>query len=89
MIGQLARATSAKSQKVRKGKLCGLLGGPNDTTLEVEVKRFVFIISLIAFGMAVIFFVIGVAQGQDVLFTFINGFITVIIANVPQGQLAP
>jgi sodium/potassium-transporting ATPase subunit alpha len=85
MIGQLARATSAKSQKVRKGKLCGLLGGPNDTTLEVEVKRFVFIISLIAFGMAVIFFVIGVAQGQDVLFTFINGFITVIIANVPQG----
>lgn len=65
--------------------MCGLLGSPGDTTLEVEVKRFVFIIGCLSIGMAIIFFVIGIAQGQDPLFTFINGFITVIVANVPQG----
>jgi sodium/potassium-transporting ATPase subunit alpha len=84
-LGQIAKLASSKRQTVKKGKLCGLLGSPGDTTLEVEVKRFVFIIGCLSIGMAIIFFVIGIAQGQDPLFTFINGFITVIVANVPQG----
>ncbi len=76
-MGQLARLASSKRQVVKKGKLCGMLGSPGDTTLEVEVKRFVFVIGCLSIGMAIVFFVIGIAQGQDPLFTFINGFITV------------
>lgn len=35
--------------------------------------------------MAIIIFSVGVGRGLDPLFTFINGFIIVIIAFVPEG----
>jgi hypothetical protein len=68
----------------KKGKLCGLLGNPGEPTLVVEVKRFVFIISCMAIIMAIVFFVIGIATGVPPLFAFINGFVVVLIANIPQ-----
>lgn len=34
--------------------------------------------------MAVVFFIIGVALKNDILQSFVNGFIVVIVANVPQ-----
>jgi len=34
--------------------------------------------------MAIVFFVIGIATGVPPLFAFINGFIVVLIANIPQ-----
>jgi sodium/potassium-transporting ATPase subunit alpha len=57
------------------------------TTLEREVRRFVWFITALAVVMAAVFFSIGVARklGTDVLNTFINGFLIIIVANVPQG----
>jgi len=61
-----------------------LLGNPGEPTLVVEVKRFVFIISCMAIIMAIVFFIIAIATGVPPLFAFINGFIVVLIANIPQ-----
>ncbi len=84
MIGKIAGLASKKTNVHKKGKLCGLLGNPGEPTLVVEVKRFVFIISCMAIIMAIVFFVIGIATGVPPLFAFINGFIVVLIANIPQ-----
>jgi hypothetical protein len=35
--------------------------------------------------MSVVIFLIGIARGQGLLNTFINGFLIMLIANVPQG----
>jgi hypothetical protein len=35
--------------------------------------------------MGTLFFIIGVARGLPPLYVFINGFIIVIVANVPEG----
>eukprot|EP00698_Gefionella_okellyi_P017925 TRINITY_DN5321_c0_g1_i14.p1 TRINITY_DN5321_c0_g1~~TRINITY_DN5321_c0_g1_i14.p1 ORF type:complete len:1000 (-),score=268.16 TRINITY_DN5321_c0_g1_i14:578-3577(-) len=73
MIGKLAqRASQTTSQ---------------ESTLQTDVKRFVYFISILAIAMATVFFCIGLGRrlGQDALNTFINGFLVVIVANVPQG----
>ena len=43
-------------------------------------------ITKLAVCMGTVFFIIGVARGQKPLYTFINGFIIVICANVPEGN---
>jgi len=55
------------------------------STLTKELSRFVTFIAIFAVAMAVIFFIVGVARGQGALYTFVNGFLVIIIANVPQG----
>lgn len=55
------------------------------TTLEREVRRFVLFIAALALTMATTLFVVGVAQGGDVVNVFVLTFITVLVANVPQG----
>ncbi len=57
------------------------------STMEIEVERFVRFISVLAISMAVVFFVIDVARrrGVGALDSFINGFLVIIVANVPQG----
>jgi sodium/potassium-transporting ATPase subunit alpha len=55
------------------------------TTLQREVSHFVRVISIGAVIMAVTFFVVGVARGQPWLSVFVNGFLTILVANVPQG----
>jgi len=61
-----------------------------ETTMEREIKRFVYFIAALAITMGVVFFAIGVGrrQGQDAVNIFINGFLVVIVANVPQGMPA-
>lgn len=56
-----------------------------DTTLQKEVKGFVKRLTVFSFIMGVIFFIIGIARGQPPVTAFINGFIVVMIANVPEG----
>ena len=59
-----------------------------DTPLQKELKRFVTIISIIAVGMAIAVFVIGVGRNpNNALKYFVNGFIIIIIANVPQVKI--
>lgn len=57
------------------------------STMEIEVSRFVRFIAVLAISMAVIFFVIEVGRrrGDGALQSFINGFLVIIVANVPQG----
>ncbi|MEW5298334.1 MAG: hypothetical protein WDW36_001472 [Sanguina aurantia] len=55
------------------------------STLQVEVHRLVWFIGCISFASAITFFVIGVGRKMDPLTAFVNGFILVIVANVPEG----
>jgi sodium/potassium-transporting ATPase subunit alpha len=55
------------------------------TTLQREVSHFVRVISVGAVVMGVVFFIVGVARGQPWLSVFVNGFLTILVANVPQG----
>jgi sodium/potassium-transporting ATPase subunit alpha len=55
------------------------------TVLTLEVKRFIKTLTILAVCQAVIFFSIGMIRGGKFIDTFINGFIVVIIANVPEG----
>eukprot|EP01094_Clydonella_sp_ATCC50884_P000582 TRINITY_DN10456_c0_g1_i1.p1 TRINITY_DN10456_c0_g1~~TRINITY_DN10456_c0_g1_i1.p1 ORF type:complete len:981 (+),score=263.73 TRINITY_DN10456_c0_g1_i1:153-3095(+) len=71
------------------GSIASLAGSTTlrETTMEKEVKRFVRFIAVLAISMAVVFFLIGVVRrkGQDAVRIFIQGFLVVIVANVPQG----
>jgi magnesium-transporting ATPase (P-type) len=55
------------------------------TTLQREVSHFVRVISVGAVVMGIVFFIVGVARGQPWLSVFVNGFLTILVANVPQG----
>lgn len=71
------------------GRVAGLANrtSQGETTFEREVRHFVRIISILAISMATLFFIIGVArkEGDDILETLINGFLVIVVANVPQG----
>eukprot|EP00644_Phytophthora_capsici_P012019 jgi/Phyca11/543559/estExt2_Genewise1Plus.C_PHYCAscaffold_120436 len=58
-----------------------------ETNMQREVKTFVRFISVLAVAMASILFVVGVIRkgAEDVLSIFVNGFLVIIVANVPQG----
>lgn len=58
-----------------------------ETNMQREVKAFVRFISVLALVMAGALFAVGVIRmkGKDVLSTFVNGFLVIIVANVPQG----
>ncbi|EGZ19432.1 putative hydrolase [Phytophthora sojae] len=58
-----------------------------ETNMQREVKAFVRFISVLAVVMAGILFAVGVIRkgGEDVMSTFVNGFLVIIVANVPQG----
>jgi len=71
LIGQIAGLASATKTEA--------------TPLQKEINIFVRRLSAGAACLGIIFFVIGMARGQDWLFAFINGFIVVMIACVPQG----
>lgn len=57
------------------GSIAGLASRTTQvqSTLQIEVNRFVRFISGMGVIMALIFFIIGVARGQPALYTFING----------------
>ena len=58
-----------------------------ETSMQREVKAFVRFISILALAMAATLFAVGIVQkgGKDVTSTFVNGFLVIIVANVPQG----
>ena len=71
LIGKIARLASATTSV--------------DTTLQREVKGFVKKLTVFSFCMGLVFFFIGLGRGQNAISAFINGFIVVMIANVPEG----
>jgi sodium/potassium-transporting ATPase subunit alpha len=61
-----------------------------ESVLQREVRNFVKLVGIIALAMASVSFVIAVilqgANTTEAVFTlFINGFLTILVANVPQG----
>lgn len=57
-----------------------------ETPLQNEIKRFVKFISVLGITLGTIVFAIGAARGtSNFLNLFVQGFIIVIIANIPQG----
>ncbi|KAF1326577.1 putative hydrolase, partial [Globisporangium splendens] len=73
VIGRIAKLASSTTQR--------------DTNMQREVKSFVQFISILAISMASVLFAVGMVRkkGEDVLNTFVNGFLVIIVANVPQG----
>ena len=71
------------------GRIAGLASSANvnETTLALEIKRFVRMISSIAIIIGVIFFLFGVFYGYRMV-TNIVFAIGILIANVPEGLLA-
>ena len=57
-----------------------------ETPLQKEIKRFVKFITILGITLGTIVFSIGAARGaSSFLDLFVQGFIIVIIANIPQG----
>lgn len=57
-------------------------------TVQVEVHRLVWFVGILAFTIAMILFVIGLARKMDPLNAFVNGFILVVVANVPEVRVS-
>jgi sodium/potassium-transporting ATPase subunit alpha len=61
-----------------------------ESTLQKEVRNFVKLIAIVAVTMAALCFVISVylqkaKTANDIIKLFVNGFLIIIVANVPQG----
>ncbi|DAZ97159.1 TPA: hypothetical protein N0F65_004773 [Lagenidium giganteum] len=71
------------------GKIAALASRtkPRETALETEFRALVRFITVIAVVMSTIFFIIDVirSNGHDVLDLFVNGYLVIFVANVPQG----
>lgn len=59
------------------------------STLQVEVHRLVWFVGILAFSIAIILFAIGLARKMSPLPAFVNGFILVVVANVPEVSNTP
>jgi sodium/potassium-transporting ATPase subunit alpha len=71
LIGNLVSLTS----DVNKGS----------TNLKRDTEYFVLIITIFSLMQAIIVLIIGYAKGMPLLNIFIQGFIVIIVANIPQG----
>jgi sodium/potassium-transporting ATPase subunit alpha len=61
-----------------------------ESTLQKEIRVFVGLIAIVAVTMASIFFIAsvflqGAKTSTDIIKLFVNGFLIIIVANVPQG----
>ena len=81
MIGKIASLTAAGS------------GAGDISTLEADIHHFVKFIAILGVATAVVFFIIGIVvaatstglSANVVIQLFVNCFIVVVIANVPEG----
>ena len=73
MIGSIASLAAGSGQ------------GHSETLLEMEVHRFVNFIAVMAIISAFVLFGIGMGRHRPPIFSFVNGFIVVVVANVPEG----
>ena len=57
------------------------------TTLQVEINRFIKLIACIAVGLGVLFFILGLIVGFDLITNFIFA-LGIVVANCPEGLLS-
>ena len=69
------------------GKMVGLTAdtGKSTSTLQADIVYFVRFLTLFALAQAVLIFIVGLSKGYDPISVFINGFVIIMIGNVPQG----
>lgn len=72
VIGQIANLVQSAETK--------------ETPLSIEINRFIKFISFIAVSLGIIFFILGLIYGYDVVTNLIF-MIGIIVANVPEGLL--
>jgi len=70
------------------GRIAGLAATDynESSTLEVEIHKFLVIICGVAFTLGLLFFVIGLAKGTEIISNIVFT-IAIIVANVPEGLL--
>jgi len=56
-----------------------------DSTLQKEIRRFVYILAAFSFIQAILFFCIAMARHKSILTSLVLCFIVIMVANVPQG----
>jgi sodium/potassium-transporting ATPase subunit alpha len=59
--------------------------GKSTSTLKADIDFFVKLLTIFALIQAALIFIVGIARGLDPIDVFIQGFITIMIGNVPQG----
>jgi len=59
--------------------------GKSASTLKNDIDYFVKIVAVFGLIQAATVFIVGLSQGYDPIQVFINGFVTILIGNVPQG----
>lgn len=69
---------------MKVGSCAAVADGGGGCVLQVEVHRLVWFVGILAFTIAMILFVIGLIRKMDPLNAFVNGFILVVVANVPE-----
>jgi sodium/potassium-transporting ATPase subunit alpha len=69
------------------GGMVGLTAdtGKSASTLKADIEYFVKVLTIFATLQGLFIFFVGIGRGLDPLNTFIQGFIIILIANVPQG----
>jgi magnesium-transporting ATPase (P-type) len=60
--------------------------GKGSSTLKADIEYFVKIVTGFALLQAASIFIVGLSRGLDPIDVFINGFVTIMIGNVPQGN---
>lgn len=81
---RLAGTCHSNSQSAQEycGTISSLTTGWH--ALQVEVHRLVWFVGILSFTVAIILFVVGLARKMSPLPAFVNGFILVVVANVPE-----
>lgn len=71
------------------GRIAGLASSADSiqTTLSIEIDRFIKYISAIAIALGLLFFILGIIIGYPIITNVIFA-IGIIVANVPEGLLA-
>lgn len=69
------------------GSMVELTGdvGKTQSTLKKDIEHFVTFLTLFALFQAATVFIVGLSRGLDPIQVFINGFVVIMIGNVPQG----
>lgn len=69
------------------GSMVELTGdvGKSSSTLKADIEYFVKVVFFFALFQAVIIFIVGLSRGLNPVNVFVNGFIIIMVGNVPQG----
>ncbi|CAF0735401.1 unnamed protein product [Brachionus calyciflorus] len=71
------------------GRIANLASGidQNETHLAAEIRHFVHIVTFVAFGFGILFFIIMMALGYPIINAIVF-LIGVVVSNVPEGLIA-